>query len=224
MAIEQPQSTDKLNNPSHSLLHRQIASDASTSAGAISVASDDVITVKNVIRGATGLWYRAVHVCASSVSQGASGATFTAPSTDTLGGYNIDTNTEYLYFGNSITSQWDGASDLSVRITWEVNVNNTGGADTDTVDLRLNCYYKGHDDVACKSQVVEESTIVGKSVQYKRFTTLFTIDWDASDNIVEVGDKMNFRLNLETDTSEVDNIIVNTIMFRYQTDKINPEV
>jgi len=45
------------------------------------------------------------------------------------------------------------------------------------------------------------------------------IDWDAVDNIVEVGDKMSFILNLETDTSECDDIIINTIMFRYKTPK-----
>ena len=172
----------------------------------------------------TSLWYRANHIPAFALSPGASGATFVPPSSDSLGGWNLDAANEYLYSGDSVTSMWDGASDLSFRVTFEVNVDNTGGADADTVDLQLICYYKGHDEIVCKMQTLEEAKTVGKSARYKRFTTAFTIDWDAASNIVEVGDKMHFRLNLEVDTSEVDDIIINTIMFRYKTAKMNPEV
>lgn len=175
-------------------------------------------------QGSTSLWYRAVHVSALSAAPGASGATFTVPSTNTLGGYQLSNASHYLYFGDSVTSMWDGASDLSVRVTFEVNVNNTAGGTGDTVDLQLLCYYKGDGETANKTQTLEVPKTVGQSARYKRFTTVFTVDWDKTNNVVEVGDKMNFRLNLQTTPSEVDNIIVNTIMFRYPTAKMNPEV
>jgi len=39
---EQPQSTDKLNSPDHSLLHRQIAADASAPVESLAIDSDGV--------------------------------------------------------------------------------------------------------------------------------------------------------------------------------------
>lgn len=182
------------------------------------------IGTNGLIRAATSLWWDAKSTDASSAAPGGSGATWTAPDANTLGGYKLDANTEKLYFNESISSMWDGASDLEFKVIFEVNVDNTGGATSDTVDLQLICYYKGNGDTANKTQTLEEAKTVGKSAQYKRFTTTFTIDWDATDNIVEVADKMSFILNLETDTSEVDDIIVNTIMFRYKTKKIQVEV
>lgn len=191
---------------------------------AIKIDSNQKVTTTGVIQGATSLWYRATHIPAFAMSPGGSGATFTAPDGNTLGGMILSAAGHYLYSGDSITSMWDGASDLSLRVTWEVNVDNTAGADADTVDLQLICYYKGDAEITTKSQTVEVPVTVGKSARYKRFTTVFPIDWDLAGNIVENGDKIHFRINLETDTSEVNNIIVNTLMFRYQTAKVNPEV
>jgi len=45
----------------------------------------------------------------------------------------------------------------------------------------------------------------------------FVINWDKVDNVVEVGDIVHVHLNLETDTSEVDDIIINNIAFHYNT-------
>lgn len=190
-----------------------------TSDGTIEGAT---FTASSAIQGATSLWYRAVHMNALNVATGASGATWTAPSANTLGGYQLNAVGEILYTGDSVTSMWDGASDLIVNVTWEVN--EAASADG-TVDLQLICYYKGDHDTATKSQTLEEAhTITGNKAQYTRHVTSFTIDYDAVDNIVEIADKISFVLNLETDTSECDNIIINTIMFKYKTKKMNPEV
>jgi len=163
-----------------------------------------------------GVYWFVQFLCAHAVVAGASGATWTAPDANTLGGYRLNASTEYLYFGASLASNWEGSSDIEVKVNWECNVDNTGGADADTVDLKLVCYYKDHAGTVNKTQTLEEAVTVGKSAQYQRWTTTFTINWDETDNVVVVGDKMSMILSLETDTSEVDDVVINFLNFRYK--------
>lgn len=176
------------------------------------------------ISGATSLWWYTKCLEAINVSPGASGATFTPPDANTLGGYQLDVATEYLYWGCHVHTHWDAASDLETKITFEVNVDNTEGGDGDTVDLVVVCNYKGDAETAIKTQTIEVATVVGKSAQFKQFVATFTLNYDLVDHVVQVGDKIAFRVNLETDTSEVDDVIINHIIFRYKTAKMDPEV
>jgi len=182
-----------------------------------------IVKTSKKIHGTTSLWWYIKYVDAFSITPGTSGAQLTAPNTNTLGGYQLDADTEKLYFNAHIFDNWDASSDLELVVVFEVNVDHTGGADTDTVDIKVVSYYKGDGETTNKTQTTEVATIVGKSPQYKQFTATLTIDWDATDNVVEVGDTISFVLNLETDTSEVDNIIVNSAVFRYRSIAINPE-
>ena len=177
-----------------------------------------------VIRFASSLYWKTEHIELSSVDPGGSGATWTTMDANTLGGYLIDAAGEYLYFQGDACSDWDGASDIEVKVIFEVNVDNGGGGGTDTVDLSLLSYYKGDGDTVNKTQTVEEATTVGASAQYKQFVATITLNWDETDNIIEIGDKLSFRLNLETDTSEVDNIIINHIHIKYKSAKVGKEV
>jgi hypothetical protein len=104
-----------------------------------------------------------------------------------------------------------------------VNVDNTGGSDTDTVDLSMTVYYKGAGETVTKSQTIEVPVTVGKSAQYKQFKTTFTIDWDYASNVVEVGDIIAFVFHLETDTSEVDDIVITNMEFYYPTTHLGIE-
>lgn len=192
--------------------------------GAFSFTTSGIVSFNQIIRGATSLWYDAIHISAFSCAPGVSGASCIPPDGNTLGGYRLSAAAHTLYLNESITSTWDGASDISFRVTFEVNVDNTGGADGDTVDLKLVCYYKGDGETVNKTQTLTTPTkTVGKSPRYKRFTTVFTIDWNAGDNEVEVADKISFLLNCEA-SGDVTDVIVNTIMFRYPTAKMNVEV
>jgi hypothetical protein len=87
----------------------------------------------------------------------------------------------------------------------------------------LNAYYKGVGDTATKTQAIEVATVVGQSPQYKQFTASFTIDYDAASNVIEVGDVISCVLNLETDTSEVDDIVVTSMEFYYNTTHVGIE-
>jgi len=182
-----------------------------------------IVKTSKKIHGTTSLWWYIKYVDAFTITPGGSGAQLIPPDANTLGGYQLDADTEKLYFNAHVFDNWDGSSDLELVVIFEVNVDNTGGSDTDTVDLRLVSYYKGDGETTNKTQTVEVATTVGKSPQYKQFTTILTIDYDATDNVVEVGDTITFVLNLETDTSEVDNIIVNSAIFRYRAIAMNPE-
>lgn len=179
------------------------------------------IGTDGLVGAATSLWWDAKSVDASSASPGASGAVWVAPDANTLGGYRLSAAAHKIYFNESITSMWDGVSDLQFRVVWEVN--EVAAADGD-VDLKLICYYKGNHETVNKTQTLTEShTVTGDKAQYTRHSTVFTIDWDVVANIVEVGDKMSFILSCEA-TGDVTDIIANTIMFRNKTAKINVEV
>ena len=65
--------------------------------------------------------------------------------------------------------------------------------------------------------------MVGKSAQYKQFSTEFTINWDEASNVVSVGDVISININLETDTSEVDDIVVTSMELYYNTTHIGIE-
>jgi hypothetical protein len=189
----------------------------SANDGYLDLFADTGIRVTKAPRATTSLYRRYYHIVLGAANPGSSGATWVVASANTTGGWRI-TNAAWLIRGQAdIHSDWDGATDLTVSVSFMVNVDNTGGADTDTVDLKLVAYYKGVGDTTCKTQTVETPTVVGKSAQYKQFRANFTIDWDYASNVVESGDVISLVLNLETDTSEVDDIVVTSMEFYYQT-------
>lgn len=165
-------------------------------------------TTKDHFRSIDSKYRRYYHIPSGSSDPGASGATFVPPDANTIGGWQLDAAGEKLYMEADVHADWDGASDLMVEVYFECNVDNTGGGDTDTVDLKLVAYYKGVGEVATKTQTVEVATVIGKSAQYKMFSVDFTLDWDKADHVIQAGDKLHMILNLETDTSEVDDIVI----------------
>ncbi|NHJ87771.1 MAG: hypothetical protein FK734_20080 [Asgard group archaeon] len=175
------------------------------------------ITDSNQVRSLTSSYRRYYHIPLGAFDPGASGATYTSANNNTVGGWQLDAAGEILEATIDIHYDWDGASDLKADVKFEVNIDNTGGNVSDTVDLKLTLYYKGDGDISTKTQIIEVATIVGQSPRYKSFHIQFTIDWDAVDNIIESGDILFLKLNLETDTSEVDNIIINHATIYYNT-------
>jgi len=189
----------------------------------ILLQADNQVVTDTVIRGATSLYRRYYHLPISGFDPGASGATWTAPTANHTGGFQLNAVGEVLYFDTDVHTDWDGASDLNVEVYFAVNVDNTGGGAGDTVDLKLVCYYNTVGDTATKTQTQEVATVVGASAQYKVFKSVHTINFDETDNVVEAGDIMGFALNLETDTSEVDDIIVLHGAFYYNSSHVGIE-
>jgi len=182
-----------------------------------------ILTIPRALRSNEAVWWHEYFIAASQLSPGNSGAAWIDPDGN-LGGYQLDNQSEYLIYQSHVEPDWDGASDLKFELYFEVNVDNTGGADADTVDLKLLVNYKQEGETAVKQQIIEVPVTVGKSPQFKQFKAEFTIDWDYADNVVEAADIFVFRLNLETDTSEVDDIIINYAEFKYHTKYPAPEI
>lgn len=191
----------------------------SDEANVFTMDTNGATTIYDHIRSATTIYRRYYHLPIGAFDPGASGATFAAPSANILGGYQLDAAGEVLYFDADVYSDWDGASDLTVEIYWCLNA---AGSASDTVDLNLVAYYKAVTDTATKTQTVEVPTITD-GVQYTMYKTTFTINYDEVDNVVEAGDKIRFVLNLETDTSEIDNIIINAGSFYYNSTHVGIE-
>lgn len=182
-----------------------------------------IIADNGEIDASTSVWWHCHYIDASKMRP-AGGPVETNPDGSTLGGWQLDAATEYLYSNAGVCNDWDGATDLEMCVFFEVNVDNSGGGTGDTVDLQLITWYKALSATAVRTQTTEEPITVGQSPQYKLWNCTFTIDWDYESNVVLANDIISFRLNLETDTSEVDNIIVNHMCFRYKTAKVRLEV
>lgn len=179
------------------------------------------------IRGTTSLWWRVQHVDLSSTpALGAVGATYTPQSVNNLNGYQLDNNPseEYIYFNTHVGTDWDAASDLEIVVQFETNADNSGGLVGDTVNFDLVMYYKGDGETAQKTQDLDAFVVVGQAAQYYHEQVMFTIDFDAEDNVVQIGDCVSFALHLNTTDSEVVNVIAHHAMFRYRTNKVRAEV
>jgi len=162
--------------------------------------------------GNGGYWHE-FNLPAFSVTTGTSTATFVGSNVSTLGGWRLDNIVEFLYFAVQVEDDWDGVTDALLDIAFEVNVDNTGGLVTDTVEISTECYHKLEGDFGCTVVSEEGSVIVGQSDQHELF--IMHIPFDAAD--LAIDQIIAIRINLNTIMSEVDNIIVNYFEFKYQT-------
>jgi len=190
----------------------------------LTLEEDAVSTFGGVVRADSSVWWHETDIAMYAIDPGASGATATVPDANTIGGYKLDTDTEYLYFQGEACDMWDGASDPVVTIHFECNVDNSGGNAGDTIDFDLVVYMKGVTDTASKSQSLSGSVTVGACAQYTMFSVDIAIDYDDGSNPVDPGDIINMRLNLDTTDGEVDDVVVNHIVFKVKTAKVGYEV
>lgn len=174
------------------------------------------LTLVDSLMAKTSIWWYCKYMDAINISPGGSGATEVLPDGNTVGGHRLDAATEYLYFNGGACNNWDSISDLVVKVRYEVNIDNSAGGVNDTVELDLLCYYKGNGETTNKTQTVNSRVEVGQSAQYKMFTAEFTINYDLVSHVVQRGDVLAFKLNLDTVNSDVDNIIVNFARFKYK--------
>ncbi len=167
--------------------------------------------------GSGGYWHE-YNVGASSISKGGSGATLINPNISTLGGYRLDDITEALYFTTHIEDDWDGFTRAIVEIAFEVNVDNTAGLDTDAVQFQVECWHKYPGEYGNGVNSHEGNTVIGKSDQHQLFVQEMPIHDIGTDQVITM------RINLNTITSDITNVIVNYVEFKYQTKTPTKEV
>jgi len=189
----------------------------------IVVAVGGLVTIDNFIRSGEANYRRYYHIPIAAFDPGASGATWVNPDANTLGGWRLDNAGELIFSKTDIHADWDGDSDIDIELSFECNVNNVGGLVTDTVDIKLTAFYKGAGEAVNKTQIVEVAVVVGQSAQYKLFHVHIPLAWDYAGNNVQAGDALTLCFNLETDTSEVDNIIITDGSISYKTTHIGIE-
>lgn len=181
------------------------------------------VNTDTVIRGATTLYRRYYHLPLASFDPGASGTTWTSAGASTVGGWQLNAAGEILETKVDVHSDWDAASDLHAEVRFQINA---ASAENDTVDIKLVLYYMGVAETVTKTQTVEVATNVGDGgakAQFTMFQADFVIDYDAIGAVVEAGDCIAMILNLETDTSEVDDVIINAVTYYYNTTHLGIE-
>ncbi|KKK48552.1 hypothetical protein LCGC14_3143940, partial [marine sediment metagenome] len=83
---------------------------------------DGKVIIPTVLRSDQSVWHHEHDLFATSLNPGASGATRTAPDSNTIGGWQLNAAGETLYFEAHMEAEWDAVSDLIINAWWEVNV------------------------------------------------------------------------------------------------------
>lgn len=174
---------------------------------------DKPIIVTDTIRASTTSYRRYYHLSVGGFDPGASGATWVNPDGNTTGGWRLNAVGETLITGTDIHSDWDGVSNITMEVLFALNAS---GNPNDTVDLKIVVYYCGPGDTSTKTQIVEVATVTD-GTQYKVYKVVFVLDYDAANNVIDAGDHISVILNLETDTSEIDDIIILEGAYYYNT-------
>jgi hypothetical protein len=180
---------------------------------------DAGVTIADHIRASTSIYRRYYHLNIAGIAPGSSGATWTEAGANNLAGWQLNSATELLNFDSDVHSDWDGTSDFTVEIYFQLL---SAGSNGDTVDLKLITYYMAVGDSIVKTQTLADVVTTTDGTQYKMYKATFTVPWDAA-NDIETGDRLSFTLNLETDTSEIDNILVANGSIVYSTTHIGIE-
>ena len=143
-------------------------------------------------------WWREIHLPASSVSPGASGATLTVLNTSSLV-WLLNATDEYLYFDTDIHADWNAVSDVVVVVIVAL-----GGAETsnDTIEAELIAeYFTEHDDMTTgfKTQTRTVNHDIGTDTAAGTLHDLtFVLNYDESSNVIEKEDHIKFRFRLDS--------------------------
>lgn len=178
------------------------------------------LEVDGLIRSTSSEWYACKYVIVYSADPGTSGATRVAPSSDTLGGWNLDADGETLEFPFHICSDWDATSDVFIRIEYEVDdATATGNAVFDAI-----VYIKGEGDYVTKSQNLTFTQDVSGDDQYTLRHNDLTIDYDDATDDLSVGAHISVVLNFDATSSDITDVIFVGGTMRYQTNKLRVEI
>lgn len=179
---------------------------------------DNNLLVDGTVHCSAANYRRYYHIAAQKLNPGAAGASWVNPSANSLGGWQLSNNSHVLIMTSDIHADWDGASDIMVEVRWHIGAAYSAG---DDCTMNLVCYYAGIGDTATKTQTVQVITDT-TGTQYKVYNAEFTIDYDKSSNVVEVGDHIHFIFSIDT-ADEIKNVVVEGASLYYNTTHIGIE-
>jgi len=183
---------------------------------------DGMTADSGLISSKTAQYRRYYHIPLLSARIGAVGPTFVPSDANQISGWQLDADTEILYFQADVHNDWDQVSDITVELTFTCNVDNTLGGASDEVDFQLVCTYAGQGDAVIKTQTLTPSNVVGACAQYTVFHQHFTINYDEASNVVDAGDVVSMALNVLA-TSDVTDITINDAAFFYNKYHVGTE-
>jgi len=165
-------------------------------------------------------WKKVHYVSGLSIPSLASGATAVAPSADSLGGTNLDADTEYLYAESTLGRDWDGISAPYIEIYFETDQDNSGGDLTDKVTTEVLYYMKAEGDSAQRIQTIKKSKVIGSAERYTLFDVSLPLSL-AGANAPRLDDHIVARIRFVATESGISDIIVPMIHWHYFAQDVN---
>lgn len=171
-------------------------------------------------------WLVSEHLPSFSLPSLLSGATSVGPTGESLGGVNLDANTEYIYLNISLNRNWDYHPGISIDtrpyfdITFETDVDNRNGAAASFCEFQIDVHMKALRDHRQRYQRIVRRVVIGPARRYTMFDLNFFLDVIGSD-AVRSGDEIAMRLSYHATESTISDVIVNQLHWHYHTHDVN---
>lgn len=181
---------------------------------------DGMTFADGTVRSNQSKYRRYYHFNLLAADPGASGATYTSPTSNYLGGMRLDAATDVIQSSVDIHGDWD----TSVKPTFEAHIT-TMVAGTDAADIiKFNfvLYYGQPGVPGIRTQTFTAERTVGLIPQYTFAAFELDIDTDVVDNPIYPLDHLYVMVNLAAD-SDIDDVIINHASFYYATTHVGLE-
>ncbi|MCP3683495.1 MAG: hypothetical protein GY861_12480 [bacterium] len=165
-------------------------------------------------------WKKVHYVSGLSIPSLASGATAVAPSADSLGGTNLDADTEYVYAECTLGRDWDGVNAPYIEVYFETDQDNSGGDLTDRVTIEVLYYLKSEGSSAQRTQTVKRSKVIGGVDRYTLFDVGIPLSLEGA-NAALLDDHIVARIRFVATESSITDIIVPIVHWHYLTQKVD---
>ena len=169
------------------------------------------------------LFWNRHHVQAGAAGTFGSGATQHAEGATAY--WLLNLTTEFAFFDADISDDWDGATDVWVKV--RVALDGAEDADDDIDATLVTDYYGDHEDMntAFKTQTRSVDHDIGAFNAAGSVHDLwFQLDWDLGSNVIQVDDLLNFKFYLDDIVTGTPVIAVRFLGadILYRTKKPNP--
>ncbi len=167
-----------------------------------------------------GSWKKVHYVSGLSIPSLTSGATVVAPSAVSLGGTNLDADTEYIYAECSLGEDWDGVTAPYMEVYFETDEDNTGGGAASIVTLEILYYLKSEGASAQRTQTVKRSITIGAAARYTLFDLGIPLSITGA-NAPIVDDHLIARIRFVATESSISDIIAVLVHWHYYSQRVD---